>query len=194
MGFGWLGRVWGGCSYHRSEGKEMVESVLDTERGEGSEVGEVRKDIHQAVLRREPSFSRWCDEDGIEHFEQLDCSADSVDSSVEDGNFELPLLQGAGPEHENLDIERQKFGRFSPRNMHMNGGHAVENFYIEENGNRKHSVPFNIENISGGGHSLEFNDYAGRKGLAQSPISMAELLKTLCYILAWYTFSLCLTL
>lgn len=174
----------------------MVEGSFDIEKGEGSEVSEVRKDT--PVLRREPSFSGWCDEDGIEHIGQLDCSADSSDASGEDCNFELPLLQGGGSENESIDRGRQQFGKFSLRNIHMNGGHghAVDNFYVEGNGNRKHSVPFDIENISGGGHSSEFNDYAGdsEKGPVQSSISMPTLLKILFYILAWYTFSTCLTL
>ncbi|RWR96303.1 putative sugar phosphate/phosphate translocator [Cinnamomum micranthum f. kanehirae] len=121
----------------------MVEGSFDIEKGEGSEVSEVRKDT--PVLRREPSFSGWCDEDGIEHIGQLDSSADSSDASGEDCNFELPLLQGGGSENESIDRGRQQFGD-------------------------------------------------SEKGPVQSSISMPTLLKILFYILAWYTFSTCLTL
>lgn len=180
----------------------MVESNFDIEKGENSGVSEVRKEIHPPVFRREPSFSGWCDEDGVLH---LDRPGDNANVGDEDCNFELPLLQGDGSENEIIDRERHQFVRFGSRNMHSNGGHAIENasIYGEGEGNEtgNNYVPFDIDNKSGGEQFSKFSNYVGssRKkhkmaDATESSISMETLLKTLFYILAWYTFSTCLTL
>lgn len=76
---------------------------------------------------------------------------------------------------------------------------------IHDNGNEKENfVPFDIENFS----SKETNSvdcssngtisFESHKNLAQkstkSPVSAADVLKTLFFILVWYTFSTFLTL
>ena len=83
--------------------------------------------------------------------------------------------------------------------MLSSGGDSMDeeaSIHVEENGKEKYET-FNIEQGSG----REINDVDGvsvhsHKPLPQSlnPISVADVLKTLFFILVWYTCSLFLTL
>ncbi|XP_058095511.1 probable sugar phosphate/phosphate translocator At1g06470 [Magnolia sinica] len=176
----------------------MVERDSETENGDSSGADDIQSGTHKPVLRREPSFSGWCDEDGIH---QSGCSSDGADVSVvEDTDFELPLLQVEGLENGVLNRERVKLSRFQQRSMHLNGGSDMVDASIcmEGIGNRKKYVPFDIENESG--REVRVSEFKGEDGNServqapQSSISTAALLRTLFYILVWYTFSTCLTL
>ncbi|KAL5989775.1 hypothetical protein ACLOJK_010669 [Asimina triloba] len=149
----------------------MVESDFDAESCGGSAAGDARTEIHAPVLRREPSFSRWCDEDVIERSRQSSEEA-SASAAVEDGEFELPLLHVEG---------------------HMNGGSDMEQ---RNHGGMKYA-PFSVEDQSGKRMRYMGLRCEGGKWerpidavqTAQSHISLATLLRTLLYILVWYTFS-----
>ncbi|XP_077226617.1 putative sugar phosphate/phosphate translocator At1g06470 isoform X2 [Tasmannia lanceolata] len=171
----------------------MVENDLEIEKGEDSGVNESRDESKRPVFRREPSFSRWCDEDGIEH---LDCSRDSADVSVDDCDFELPLLQGDGSENVSLDREKLQFSKFQQRSMRLNGGHGMENasVYMEENTHGNKYVPFDIENEGFTANDVISRRKQERAQTIQSSISTATVLRTLFCILVWYTFSTCLTI
>ncbi|XP_042477883.1 probable sugar phosphate/phosphate translocator At1g06470 [Macadamia integrifolia] len=179
--------------------KEIVETDLETEKAASAGVSDIQGGSQG--FRREPSFSGWCDENGIIY---STCSSDKADASIEDPDFELPLPEGDGPDNEFLGGVRQKFTKFQQRSMHLNGGHSINSTvsYMERNGNETNSVPCNIENGSesqqNGSH---FNvDGAATRGThktvadTQSSISIVIVLKTLFFVFVWYGFSTCLTL
>ncbi|XVF16848.1 hypothetical protein REPUB_Repub10bG0067400 [Reevesia pubescens] len=147
-------------------------------------------------VRRESSFSRWVDEDGTIH---LECPSENTDSSIEDSDFELPMLNQS--ELENRFVQGVKYSKFSEQSMHLNGGSTVEDIH---GGDRNEIyAPFDIENESAGDiRSSNFGiDGANSTGNPQvlalnssSSVSAADVLKTLFLILVWYTFSTFLTL
>ncbi|KAL8512587.1 hypothetical protein ACS0TY_018904 [Phlomoides rotata] len=145
-------------------------------------------------IRRDPSFSGWYDEDGIPHTDRLL----NDDVNEEDFDFELPLIQPHGSENAVLDRERLDFSN-SPQRMEGGGNNDV----ASTNGlrNQNEYMPFDIED----GHDTErltnsenslshvnYDDAATKK--AKNPLSVADVLKTLFFILVWYTFSTFLTL
>ncbi|KAJ4980841.1 hypothetical protein NE237_031678 [Protea cynaroides] len=144
----------------------MVENNLETEKAASTGVSDIQGGSQG--LRREPSFS------------------------------------GDGPDNGFLGGDRQKFPKFQQINMHMNGGHSMDNTssHIEGNGNVTDYVPLNIENGSESQQAVShFNvDGSASRGThktvpdTQSPISAVILLKTLFFIVIWYTASTCLTL
>ncbi|KAG5544933.1 hypothetical protein RHGRI_017406 [Rhododendron griersonianum] len=153
----------------------MVESDSDTEKVNitGHKFGE--RGSQGSGIPRAPSFSGWCDKDGVT---SADGCLDTADQIVEDFHFELPLVHHVG-----LGKER------SSGEMQMNG-----------NGK---SVPFDIEIGPGKEQTLsslgnnDFNsmdDYAPSKSKSNSLISAVDVLKTLSFILVWYFFSTSLTL
>lgn len=153
----------------------MVESDSDTEKVNitGHKFGE--RGSQGSGIPRAPSFSGWCDKDGVT---SADGCLDTADQIVEDFHFELPLVHHVG-----LGKER------SSGEMQMNG-----------NGK---SVPFDIEIGPGKEQTLsslgnnDFNsmdDYAPSKSKSNSSISAVDVLKTLSFILVWYFFSTSLTL
>ncbi|XP_043699154.1 probable sugar phosphate/phosphate translocator At1g06470 [Telopea speciosissima] len=179
--------------------KEMVETDLETEKAASVGITDIqgRSQGH----RREPSFSGWCDENGIIHSTH---SSDNADANIEDSDFELPLLEGEGPDSECLGGVGQKFTKFQKRSMHIHEGHSINNTasYIEGNGNETNYVSCNIENGSESQQKVShFNvDGTASRGThktvpdTQSPISVVIILKTLFFVLVWYAFSTCLTL
>ncbi|KAF9587755.1 hypothetical protein IFM89_004732 [Coptis chinensis] len=135
----------------------MLESNLD-------EHIEIEKGSDAPVLRREPSFSRWCDKDGIAHAEH---DSDNTNESVEDSDFELPLLQSSGIENNKfLNGARLQFTRFNQRSMDLNG----DTQWIMQ----RHDD----------GSSSRGNDDTETD--TESPVSLATVLKTLFFILVWY--------
>ncbi|OVA12414.1 Drug/metabolite transporter [Macleaya cordata] len=179
----------------------MVESNLEAEKDEEIEVEDIQNRSDRQVLRREPSFSGWCDEDGVIH---LDRPSEDADASIEESDFELPLLQSDVPENRLLNGDRQQMSRSHQRSMHLNGSHNMDKThnYVEGNENELKYVPFDIENEST--RQLPVSDFSVNDSSSrgshkttldtQSSISPAIVLKTLFFILVWYTFSTCLTL
>ncbi|XP_068658997.1 probable sugar phosphate/phosphate translocator At1g06470 [Aristolochia californica] len=177
----------------------MIEGSLETKNGGSTGVNEVDREISEPVLRREPSFSRWYDEN-----ENEDHPPDSYGESIEDCDFELPLLQEKFPDYTSTAREKYQSLKSRQDNMHLNknGLHAtgISLAQFEEKENGQKYVPFDIEDMtSDERHLLGLaNDTApGKLETAQAAkdnISLATVLKTLCLILLWYTSSTCLTL
>ncbi|KAL4380030.1 hypothetical protein GQ457_02G018270 [Hibiscus cannabinus] len=140
-------------------------------------------------------LSLWVDEDGTIH---LECRSVNTDSTVEDSDFELPMLHQS--ESQNRFVEGVRFTIFPEKSMHLNGGSTVED--IQEDTAGKYA-PFGIKNESPV-HIRSSNVGADGAGYAGSPralplnsnssISVVDVLKTLFFILVWYTFSTFLTL
>lgn len=176
----------------------MVEGDLDAEKVEnntGTKYTQSGSQSQGSGLRREPSFSRWCDEDGRVH---LNHQLGDRDPSVEeDSDFELPLLEQGEIENKVLTYHNTKRQQGS---MHLNGGDTIDDpsTPVEGNGTKKF-VPFDIENGSprkenGVGDSIYTHNHKPLPPTLKDPISAANVLKTLFFILLWYTFSLFLTL
>ncbi|XP_041992290.1 probable sugar phosphate/phosphate translocator At1g06470 [Salvia splendens] len=170
----------------------MVESNLGSiEEGRSDEVTD---SVNRVQIRREPSFSGWCDEDGIPR------SAPLHDEGVneEDFDFELPLVQPQVSERGTIGRERFYYSEF-----HHRMDHSGRNGGVSTNGlrNQNEYVPFDVESrpdaeiYSGSTNGLNHGDYndTSRKKL-ENPVSAADVLKTLFFILVWYTFSTFLTL
>lgn len=176
----------------------MVRSELYSENGDFTVIGDVGSESLGPGIRRELSFSRWCDDDGRTH---LDQQLGNEDVSVEDdSDFELSFPQKNELQSRALDRERFFHQNFQQRSMQMNGIAAMDDDSVHRRGNGSEKyVSFDIEDKSergtngvdsyisvGGDGSLEKS--------SQNPIHVANILKTLFLILMWYTFSLFLTL
>ena len=172
--------------------KAMVESdLVSIEEGRSDEVTD---SVNRVRIRREPSFSGWCDEDGIPRSAPLR----NEGVNEEDFDFELPLVQ---PQvSENGTIGRERF-YYSESRHRMD--HSGSNGGVSTNGlrNQNEYVPFDVESrpdaeiYSGSTNGLNHVDYndTSRKKM-ENPVSAADVLKTLFFILVWYTFSTFLTL
>ncbi|KAK6919678.1 Sugar phosphate transporter domain [Dillenia turbinata] len=173
----------------------MVESDLETQSGENTDVNNSQPGNQGSGLRREPSFSGWCDEDGIIH---LNYELQNVDEIVDDSDFELPSPQGM----EEVPMMREFSGhsKSEHRSMQTNGNHTVD--HVSARGKETYE-PFDIENSSeteriflnvgvDGPSYLETLKIA--PPTSDSPINIVNVLKTLFFILVWYTFSTFLTL
>ncbi|XVE86318.1 hypothetical protein DITRI_Ditri18aG0026200 [Diplodiscus trichospermus] len=174
----------------------MVESSFNKETVGCTGITDTQSGNQGSGLRREPSFSRWVDEDGTIH---LECVSKNTDSSVEDSDFELPLLNQC--ELENEVVEGIRYSKFPEQTMHMNGGSTVEDVHGGDR-NGKYA-PFDIENGSPGDIRLSSIGADGASSTgnlkastlnSNSSVSAADVLKTLFFILVWYTFSTFLTL
>lgn len=157
----------------------------------------VREEVKGQIFLGLPSFSGWCDKDG--EISADDC-LDTVDQTVEDFHFKLPLVQQVGKGH--LNGERDLYRKFQEEIMQMNNNEDGASAHGLRNENGK-SVPFDIEIASGKEQTIsnhgnnDFNstdDYAPSKSKSKSSISAVDVLKTLSFILVWYTFSTSLTL
>ncbi|KAK3027830.1 hypothetical protein RJ639_040580, partial [Escallonia herrerae] len=182
-----------------SSGKEMVESDLSKEEVEHDEGQDI--EIQELGFRREPSFSGWCDEDGVFH---LDEHVGNTGASEEDIDFELPLLRHGGLGNGFSNGARHQQSEFPQRTIQMNGDNNMDGVStrMAENGNEKYE-PFDIENRAG--RQLSFSSIGmdgsnGKDSHEASPrnsseaVSIADVVKTLILILVWYTFSTFLTL
>lgn len=166
----------------------MVESNSESvEEGRSDEI----KNNTKRGIRREPSFSGWCDEDGIPQLR-------NEGLNEEDFDF-MPLVQPQVSGKGALDGE----GLYSSDSRHRmeQGGGSDDASTTNGLRNQNAYVPFDIEN----GHDAErytsrtkdlnhadYNDASRKK--VESPVSVADVLKTLFFILVWYTFSTFLTL
>ncbi|XP_019440709.1 PREDICTED: probable sugar phosphate/phosphate translocator At1g06470 [Lupinus angustifolius] len=177
----------------------MVQSELDSERFHFTEIDDVERGSLVRGIRRELSFSRWCDDDddGRVNFDQQLGNEDA--SLEEDSEFELPFPQKSELQSRPLDRERLFHLKFQQRTMQMNGTGTMDVDSINRRGNGSQKyVPFDVENKSEMGTTGDPNVYVGGDGSlgkgSQNPIFVADILKTLFLVLMWYTFSLFLTL
>ncbi|KAJ9147153.1 hypothetical protein P3X46_029345 [Hevea brasiliensis] len=178
-------------------------------------------EIRGSPIHRDPSFSRWRDEDGNVHFER---QLENSDASVEDSNFELPLLLQDRVENGNVGTDRYQYkNRFQNKIMHLNGNNTMDQeinmhtmdhevnihtmdheINIHNRGKEKENyVPFDIGNRSpreirlsnsSDNSADSFGNHEKLPLKSKSPVSAADVLKTLFFILVWYTFSTFLTL
>ncbi|KAK7276794.1 hypothetical protein RIF29_17940 [Crotalaria pallida] len=177
----------------------MVQSELDSDKVGCTGIDDVNSGTLDSDLRREPSFSRWCDVDGVVHLDQE--LSNTEDTSVEeDTDFELPFIQKYELQSEPIDREKLFHLKLKQRSMHMNGASSMEEDSIHWRGNgNENYVPFDIENESArrtGGVESPFSvdGHGSLEKRVADPISIANILKTLFFIIVWYTFSLLLTL
>ncbi|OMO61499.1 Drug/metabolite transporter [Corchorus capsularis] len=174
----------------------MVEGDLHTQTVGRTETSDTQTGNKGSGIPREPSFSRWFDDDGTIHLEHRSVN---TDSTVEDSDFELPSPHRS--ESENGIVEVVRFSQFPEESMHLNGGSTMEDIHGRAS-NGKYA-PFDIENESNGDLRLsnttsdETNSTGSWKASttnSKSSVSSADVLKTLFFILVWYTFSTFLTL
>ncbi|OMO60959.1 hypothetical protein COLO4_33652 [Corchorus olitorius] len=174
----------------------MVEGDLHKQTVGRTETSDTQRGNQGSGIPREPSFSRWFDDDGTIHLEHLSVN---TDSTVEDSDFELPSPHRS--ESENGIVEVVRFSKFPEESMHLNGGSTMEDIHGRAS-NGKYA-PFDIENESNGDLRLsnttsdETNSTGSWKASttnSKSSVSSADVLKTLFFILVWYTFSTFLTL
>lgn len=177
----------------------MVEGDSDTEKVACTGANYTQSGDQGSRIRRDPSFSRWCDEDGKVLFDNNQLG--NADANVEeDSDFELPLLR-QGEKKKVLNTDRSHNTKFQQISTHFKGGDTMDNasIHVEGNGNEKFA-PFDIEN---NGTMKETNSVDGSNFMHEhrplppnmkNTVSVANVLKTLFFILVWYTFSLFLTL
>ncbi|KAI3457098.1 hypothetical protein Pfo_013761 [Paulownia fortunei] len=170
----------------------MVESNSESVEESGSD-NLTRKD-KRVGIRREPSFSGWCDEDGIPHPARLK----NEEVNEEDFDFKLPLVQPHGSENEVLDGDRFCSSNFRQR-MELGGDIDGASTNGLKNKNESY-MPFDIENdheterYTSSTNDLNHVDYNASRKNVENPVIVADVLKTLFFILVWYTFSTFLTL
>jgi len=177
----------------------MVQSELDSENGDFTEVDDVVSESLGPSIRRELSFSRWCEDDDerIRLDEQL-CNGDV--SLEEDSDFALPIPQKNELQSRALDRERFFHQKFRQRSMQTNGIDTMDDDFVHRRGNGSEKyASFDIEDKSERGTSdvdsyISVGDDESLDKSSQNPIHLANILKTLFLILMWYTFSLFLTL
>ncbi|KAL1307575.1 hypothetical protein HN51_049481 [Arachis hypogaea] len=173
----------------------MVQSELDSDKGNFARITGGNSGRVGSVFGREPSFSRWCDADEEVHFnrELGNARSDLVD---EDPGFELLFHQ----ELQRGPLERERLFHLKFQHSILYGASNMDEDSIHRrvNGSEKH-VPFDIENRPTGGlthvdSSMSLEDHGSLAKSSRNPISVGYILKTIFFILIWYTFSLCLTL
>ncbi|KAB1206640.1 hypothetical protein CJ030_MR7G001546 [Morella rubra] len=174
----------------------MVENGLDTENSGYTGVNNAQSGPQGSGLRWEPSLSCWCDDDGRVQF---DCQLGNTDECIEeDSDFELPLLQQDEPG--NGFLYREDDHDFKERTMHLNSNDTMGEVStrVGRKENKKY-VPFDIENGSVGHTngldvSMSMRNREAMTPHSEDPTSVANVLKTLFFILVWYTSSLFLTI
>ncbi|CAA6671486.1 unnamed protein product [Spirodela intermedia] len=170
----------------------MEESSTDSAKGDEREEltneGDDNPEAADSLHRRELSFSRWCNEDGIEAPgpSPEDSGLKAGGDAEECDDFELPLLRQDGSAGENPGPGSQVSNKFRQTTLHLNGAFT---FGQEGGGNRTKYLPLDVEQANGSRHN-EFTDGENHQTALSAPV----VLKTLFYILLWYTFSTCLTL
>lgn len=172
---------------------------LDSESCNFKEIDNIDSGSLGSGIRRELSFSRWCDDGGVGGI-NLDQKLGDGDFGVaeEDSDFELPFIQKNEVYGRPLDRERLLFEK--KRSVPMNGAVAMDDDSVHRRGNgSERYVPFDIEDISERG-TVDGDSYVSGGGDgsldkgSQNTASPANILKTLFFIFVWYTFSLFLTL
>ncbi|GAV61056.1 TPT domain-containing protein, partial [Cephalotus follicularis] len=179
----------------------MVDSDLNVQEVEYTGVDNNHSTSQGSNIRREPSFSRWCDKDDGVH---VDYELKNSDPSGEDSDFELPLLDRGQLENRFVHSNKLEYSKILNGNMELNGGNTMDDVYthsgVDEN---EKYVTFDIENGSAKEESFsnsgtDGTDSIGSHGPSppnlKSSVSVADVLKTLFFILVWYTCSTFLTL
>ncbi|XP_004303208.1 PREDICTED: probable sugar phosphate/phosphate translocator At1g06470-like [Fragaria vesca subsp. vesca] len=174
----------------------MVESGLDTEKVENSGAKFTQSGSQASGLHRDPSFSRWFDEDG-----RVQVDLGNTDATVEeDPNFELPLPQEGELENKGLDMDRDR-SNISPRgSKRVHSGDTFVSASVQLDGNDDEKLlPFDIEKgsareLQDRDHSTSKDDHKALSSNSKFPISATSVLKTLFFVLVWYICSLFLTL
>ncbi|GAU27420.1 hypothetical protein TSUD_356550 [Trifolium subterraneum] len=160
-------------------------------------------------IRRELSFSRWCDDDkdndsGVdEGGVVLDRKLGDEDVSLEEDNvFELPFVENNVVQGSVLDRERFSFDKFQlGKSLSMNGASAMDEESVHRRGNGSEKyVPFDIEDsperetVHGGDSYISGGGVGSLDKSSENIVPVANILKTMFFIFVWYTFSLFLTL
>lgn len=162
----------------------MGESNLppENEGGEVSTLSEVEVKVSGdpaeiPAIRKDPSFSGWCEEvEGLTHSHECGTADGSED-------FDLPLLLDGRSGRAHLKLEGQWLNGFRQRSMNVASPEANEHL--------KKYTPMDIEN---GIHTSDSVAKLETLEAEHNSISTFFVLKTLFFILVWYTFSTCLTL
>ncbi|KAB2085379.1 hypothetical protein ES319_A05G395300v1 [Gossypium barbadense] len=174
----------------------MVKSSFNKEKVECTGTTDTLSGNQASGLHRDSSFSLWVDEDGTIHLEHHSVN---TSTTAENSDFELPMLNQS--ELQNMIVEGVRFNKFPEQSMHLIGDSTVDN--IQGGDSAGEYVPFDIENESalniGSSDICDDGDIAigSPKALplnSDSSISLVDVLKTLFFILVWYTFSTFLTL
>ncbi|XP_024991800.1 probable sugar phosphate/phosphate translocator At1g06470 [Cynara cardunculus var. scolymus] len=164
----------------------MVESDLNTGKTANNE---------RLGFQRDPSFSGWCDKDGIYSPIGLQ-EDDTVNTSEQDDNFELPVLQEVG-----LRSEHQAGGKGQHSQSQLHGSDKTDMVSTPSprrgNKNENHAS-FDIEyaydrELDSPNTNFAYKHEAVRSS-SNSPFAISDILKTLFFILMWYIFSTSLTL
>lgn len=185
----------------------MVHIELDSESCsfKGIAIDDFDSGSSGSGIRRELSFSRWCDDDdndGGDGRVILDQKLGDEDVIVEeDAVYELPFVEKNEVQGRVLDRERFSFDKFrKERSVPMNGASAMDDdsVYRRGNGSEKY-VPFDIEDSpergTVGGDSYDSGGGVGSlHKSSENTVPVANILKTMFFIFVWYTFSLFLTL
>ncbi|XP_020575891.1 probable sugar phosphate/phosphate translocator At1g06470 [Phalaenopsis equestris] len=138
------------------------------------------------VICKEPSFSRWCDEEEV-----FGRSIPATDGSCECGTaegseeFDLPLLQVGGSERTHPSFGGKWSNDFRQRSMNMAS--------LEGNGDGKRYIPLSFDSEN----SVHNSDSVAKLEsleAEQNSLNYVLVLKTLFFILVWYIFSTWLTL
>lgn len=166
----------------------------NSESVEGERSDELKDSVQRVGIRRQPSFSSWYDEDGIPRSALLQ----NEGVNEEDFDFELPLVQPKVSEGGSLEREEFDSSEFHHR---MEQGRGSDGASTNGLRNQNGYLPFDIENRHNSERNssgikdlnhVDYNDTSSKK--MENPVSAADVLKTLFFILVWYTFSTFLTL
>lgn len=179
----------------------MVERHLEIEEVSEKGISYIKSGNQGPVLRRDPSFSRWCDEDGIVC---SGCQLENAEAGSEDSDFELPLLQKGELENTVSDKERYQHSKFEKRAMQPCHGNTLDGASIHGRGRGNETyVPFDIEdkperdidfsNIVAFGSNSKGNHEMSLPN-SSSSIDIVGVLKTFFFIIVWYASSTILTL
>ncbi|KAL2496720.1 putative sugar phosphate/phosphate translocator [Forsythia ovata] len=141
----------------------MIESDSNIEKVEESESDYLRIEYKQSLIKRDPSFSGWGEEDGNIHPTVLE----NEDVNSEDFNFEQTLVQRSGLENAYLAGEK----RYHSSKLQLRMDHSSDVGDASSNGVRIENEyePFDIENSlkndqrysSTGANGSDYMDYHG---------------------------------
>ena len=169
----------------------MVESDLNTGKTAHNE---------RLGFQRDPSFSGWCDKDGI--YRQIGLQEDDiVNTSEPDDNFELPVLQDVGVRNDHIEGDKDQRSQSQLRGAKMNGSGNMDRVSTPSSrrGNRNENyASFDIEDayareLDSSNTNFTYKHEAVRSS-SSTPFAISDILKTLFFILMWYIFSTLLTL
>ncbi|XP_073272629.1 probable sugar phosphate/phosphate translocator At1g06470 [Primulina huaijiensis] len=174
----------------------MVETDEITQRVEESGSGSLRSEEKGLGFGRDPLVSGWCDDDDATHPSQLE----NNNVNEQELDFDLPLVQKNMPENGILNGKSSHFNNIQRRMEH---GRDVDDESTNGVVNKNESyLPFDVEigyaidrrYETSTSDSNQMNHNGASRPNTNNPISVVDVLKTLFFILVWYTFSTILTL